>query len=106
MTNEQIRQNKIDEAIKNKEKRLDQTSLSILISWAINNATQTLTEKDKADWQTKIAERYQYFIDLYREWMLENASIDWEKVESTRKWQADYDAASKAEEVNAELSAE
>jgi len=69
----------IKKRFEEKMKRLDKTSLSILISWAINNAVNSLPEETKKKWgavKNKIEERYPYFIDLYRSWMLENMPIE------------------------------
>ena len=50
--------------------------MSISISWAINNAVNSLSEEEKQkDWalrQDLIRERYDYFIKLHRDWMFEN----------------------------------
>ena len=40
-------QTKIEERIKEKDARQDKTSLSILISWALNAALNTLSEEEK-----------------------------------------------------------
>ena len=71
----ETQQQRINRAIKNKEMRQDKTSQSILISWAINNAVHTLPEKGKENWDAtkfQIEARYNYFIELYRSWMIDN----------------------------------
>lgn len=65
----------IAKRFKEKMARLDKTANSILVSWAINNATNTLREEDKKNWKAaklQIEERYPFFIDLYRDWMIDN----------------------------------
>jgi len=76
MSYEQDRQKKIDAAVKNKERRLSKQELSIQICWAINNAVNTLTPTDKKDWQKNVKERYQWFLDEYRAWMIDNLPQD------------------------------
>jgi hypothetical protein len=102
-------------------KRLDKTSNSILISWAINNAVNTISDQDKANadsWETiekAIRHRYPFFIELYQEWMLENAvevepeyaPLDnAEAIAEGIAWQKQYESTSKIAEINAELQAE
>ena len=72
----------IKKRFEEKMERLNQTSLSILVSWAINNAVNSLSEEDKKNWgdrigkgrngQELVKERYPFFIELYREWMIDN----------------------------------
>lgn len=94
-------QQKIEKAFKEKMKRWDKTSLSILVSWAINNAVNSLPEETKKKWsavKNKVEERYPYFIDLYRSWMLDNMPT--EEVKVTR---GDFiQAVKKAPEKQAE----
>ena len=109
MTYEEQKQQKIDEAIKQKIKRLDKTSASILVSWAINNAVNTISEKDKEEFVfnsliERIKERYPFFIDLYRDWMLENViEVDGKDIKQwNEKKQELYNQDSKLEEVKRE----
>jgi hypothetical protein len=68
----------IKQRFEEKMRRLDRTSQSILISWAINNAVQLMTEKSKESLTPKelkdwLRNAYPVFIDLYTEWMEENS---------------------------------
>ena len=72
-------QKKIERMFKEKMNRWDKTSSSILICWAINNAVNSLSEADKTNvehgWEflrKQIKRRYPFFIELYKEWMIEN----------------------------------
>ncbi len=78
MNYEQIKQKKIDEAIKNKEKRYTKTELSINISWAINNANAFMPEhlKGTARGFKMIQKWYPRFIEEYRNWLLENLPLE------------------------------
>ena len=86
---EQIRQEKIDKAVKNKERHYTKTELSILVSWAINNAVNTLPKTaNKEHWgedmKKAIIERYPWFIELYREWMMDNLPVEYEPISPTQ----------------------
>ena len=80
-----LKQKRIAEQIKKKELHWNQQSLSILISWAINNANSFLKEKDKgtAKGFRLIQKWYPKFIDEYRNWMIANMPI--EPVKLTRE---------------------
>jgi len=112
-----------------KMKRLDKTSASILISWAINNAVNMLSNEmkdklrgDNNNYRLKetIQNLYPVFIELYREWMLENMPIEAENGEGKsfnsklteeqvksqsegQKWQDNYNAASETDEANRQI---
>ena len=66
----------IAKRFKEKMARLDKTANSIDISWAINNCSATLNEKEKEKpWKERFAlicKRYQDFIDEKRGWMMDN----------------------------------
>ena len=119
-------QTKIEERIKEKDARQDKTSLSILISWALNAALNTLSEeerggkseeeKGKDNWQRLVEERHHWFIDKYREFMLENMPIEpngalaskltqeqIEKQSEGQRWQKRYDELSEIDAMNGEL---
>jgi hypothetical protein len=70
------RQQKIDEAVNQKNKRQTKTEKSIQVSWAINNAVNSFSEKEKQQPFEKrielIKERYPEFLLLYHAWMLDN----------------------------------
>ena len=76
MNNNLEQQKRIEKAVQAKHKHWSRTELSISISWAINNAVNSLSEEEKQkDWalrQDLIRERYDYFIKLHRDWMFEN----------------------------------
>ena len=69
----------IKKRFEEKMKRWNEQSISILVSWAINNVSNTLNEKEKTKpWRQRIKlieKRYDDFIDLYRKAMLENIPI-------------------------------
>jgi len=73
MSNYQI-QKRIEENIRRKELREQKTNLSIQISWAINNAVNFVPEKlkGKKEGFNLVKKWFPKFIDLYREWMMEN----------------------------------
>ena|SRR3990167_4744657 len=111
-------QTKIEERIKEKDARQDKTSLSILISWALNAALNTLSEEEKGkdNWQKLVEERHHWFIDKYREFMLENMPIEpngalaskltqeqIEKQSEGQRWQKRYDELSEIDAMNGEL---
>ena len=111
-------QTKIEERIKEKDARQDKTSLSILISWALNAALNTLSEEEKGkdNWQRLVEERHHWFIDKYREFMLENMPIEpngalaskltqeqIEKQSEGQRWQKRYDELSEIDAMNGEL---
>lgn len=75
---EKEKQERIDKAIKKKELHWNQQSLSILVSWSINCAIASLSEKDKKkkNWFQLIKKRYPKFIDEYRNWMVENMPLE------------------------------
>lgn len=107
-------QEKIDQAVKAKQKRYDQTSASILISWAINNAVQTIVHdmpEQHWDWaKEQIKERYQFFIELYKEWMAENGPEEDKTDEECEKFwsevdQKNYNERSEISSINEELQA-
>jgi len=68
----------IKKRFEEKMRRLDKTSLSILISWAINNATNFLPEELKGTKKgfIQIQKWYPEFINEYRSWMLENMPVE------------------------------
>ena len=74
------KQERIDKAIKRKEFRETRQQTSISISWAINNAVNSLSENEKGKtWGRRlrlIKNRKDYFLDIYREYMLENMPIE------------------------------
>jgi len=111
------KQKRIEEAIANKNVRQDKTSDSILVSWAINNAVATLSEKDKdGDWnkvEDMIKGRYPFFIELRDQWFNSQALV---KAKETMKgltdeqldkidkdWQEKYNEASGVQEVVEQL---
>jgi len=110
----------IKKRFEEKMKRLDKTSNSILISWAINNAVQMISEEQKETLDEDalmggIRTFYPKFIELYREWMLENAvEVEPEyapldnadAIDESIAWQKQYESTSKIAEINAELQAE
>ena len=69
---------RIDEAIKKKEFRQTKTELNINFSWAVNNANNFLKQKDKgtAKGFRLIKKWYPKFIELYREWAIENIPVE------------------------------
>ena len=94
-------QERIEKAIKDKNKRLDKTAASILVSWAINNAVNSLAEIDKIkDWKEMVRERYPFFIDLYRTWMIDNGPIEDGDTRIGEKWQEEYAKRSEIDEIN------
>jgi len=70
------RDKRIEKMHDEKMKRYDKTSESILVSWAINNAVNSLCPPDEWE-ETKrfIQERYPFFIDLYEKLMAERANL-------------------------------
>ncbi|MHA1400069.1 MAG: hypothetical protein ACTSQE_06955 [Candidatus Heimdallarchaeaceae archaeon] len=76
MNNNLEQQKRIEKAVQAKHKHWTKTELSIMISWSINNAVNSLSEEEKSkDWalrQDLIRERYDFFIKLHRDWMFEN----------------------------------
>jgi len=72
------KQQRITEAIKKKEKRFNRQELSINISWSINNAVNFLPEKLKGtdEGLEMVKKWYPKFLELYREWMMENMPRD------------------------------
>jgi len=66
----------IAKRFKEKMARIDKTSQSILTSWATNCAIATLSETNKNNFGeellAEIKTRRDIFIDMYREWMLDN----------------------------------
>ena len=85
--------------------RMDKTSKSILISWAINNAVNSLGGYHNSDdwelYKERVKERYPFFIELYREWMKKpvNGNEKWDSVK--QEW---YNKEAEIEEINKELS--
>ena len=76
MNNNLEQQKRIDKAVQAKHKHWSRTELSILVSWSINSAINSLSEEEKSmDWALRedlINERYPRFIKLHRRWMEEN----------------------------------
>lgn len=74
MAYEKNRQQKIDEAIAKKEIRQTRTEKSINISWSINCALAFMPEELKGteEGYEFVKIWYQRFMDIYREWMIEN----------------------------------
>jgi len=72
------KQQRITEAIKKKEKRFNRQELSINISWSINNAVNFLPEKLKGtdEGLEMVKKWYPKFLELYRDWMLENMPME------------------------------
>ena len=101
-----------------KMNRLDKTSLSILISWSINAALDTLSEEERGGnkWQKLVEERKDWFIGKYREFMMENMPVEpngefankitpkqAQEQSETEKWQKHYNEISATEAINNEL---
>ena len=99
-----LKQKRIAEQIKKKELHWNQQSLSILISWAINNANSFLKEKEKgtAKGFRLIQKWYPKFIDEYRNWMIENMPS--EPVKLTREDFIQAKAESPAEQAKQDLA--
>lgn len=72
------KQTNINKAIKKKEFRQTKTELNINFSWAVNNANAFLEEKYKGTNKgfQLIKKWYPKFIELYREWAVENIPIE------------------------------
>lgn len=111
------KQKRIEEAIANKNVRQDKTSDSILVSWAINNAVNTLSEDEKSGgfnmMREHIETRYPFFIELRDQWFNSQALV---KAKETMKgltdeqldkidkdWQEKYNEASGVQEVVEQL---
>ena len=78
MNQDDIQKN-IEKNVANKEKRYNKTELSIAVRWSTNCAIQMLTEEQKKDWKIedlfyKIGQLRDKFIEMDREWMMDNMS--------------------------------
>jgi hypothetical protein len=107
MKKNMTQQEKIDQAVKQKQKRYDQTSASILVSWATNCAVEIASKKDldREMMENEIISWRGWFIDSYRSWMLENGPIEPDITELGNKWQENYNERSETEKINEELQA-
>ena len=111
-TYEQIQketQERIDKRIKQKDFRQTKTELNINFSWAVNNATNFLKQKDRgtAKGFRLVKKWYPKFIELYREWAMENIPI--EKTDQPKLTREDFYQAEKkapAEQANQEKADE
>jgi hypothetical protein len=83
MTQDEI-QKQIQDNVDKKEKRYNKTELSIAHRWAVNNAVPLAIAKfppskkagleTNEDYQQEILKWRDWFIDMDREWMMENMS--------------------------------
>lgn len=104
-------QEKIDQAVKAKQKRYDKTSASILVSWATNCAVNMVTHgpdgMTREEKEGDIIIWRDWFIESYRSWMLENAPEAMENAsadtEMGNKWQEIYNKRSEIDEINSEI---
>lgn len=90
-----------------KMKRYDKTSESILVSWAINNAVNSLPEgiKNLSEWDNYkefIRIRYPFFIELYKEYFAGKPLSDWDIENGQEK----YDTLSEEMEIKTSLKKE
>lgn len=72
------KQKRIDVAIKNKEVRQSKTEMSIGFRWAVNCAINFLPEKEKGTSAgfKKVEKWYPKFMDLDRNYMIENMPLE------------------------------
>jgi len=78
----ETQEQKIMRMHKAKLARWDKTALSIQISWAINNASAFVPEKLKGTKKgfSLIKKWYPSFLDLYRDWMMDNLPMSEEEI--------------------------
>ena len=98
-------QERIEKAIKDKNKRLDKTAASILVSWATNCAVEIASQRalSREDTQRDIIIWREWFINSYKEWMLENGPIDGGDTRLGEQWQEEYAKMSEIESINEEI---
>jgi len=105
----------IKKRFEEKMARMDKTSASILVSWAINNAVASLSEMEKInnDWKAVskiIKERYPFFIEEYRDWFFQQevektkALTDEQIKKIDEDWQKKYDEDSQLDDIQIETN--